>query len=521
MFGKLNASAHRNQRFWPVARPGNISAVQSLIFIIGVFTAAYATAYGIGISPDSVNYIATAQSILNGTGARTYTGDALTHFPPLFPYTIAAISTIGINAVDAAHFLNTVLLGATASSISFMLYLETRKNLIASVLAGALTITSVPLLLIHSWAWSEPLFIFLGLWGVYLLAVYFKSHQSIAFYLSAICIGLAFITRYAGIALIITGIIGIFIFNRHQVRRVVWSALSWGLLCVLPAIMWMVRNVQTSGTATNREVIYHPITLSKIKAGIVNVLQWLLPGARSLVVVACVLAVIIIISLYVRRRSTIGTLIHQTPNLVVLMAVFSIVYPAFLVISISFLDAATPLDNRILSPLFPVFTILLLICSVSVVQIVDLGKLERAILAGLILLFLVLHLLNSARLLAHRNPEDTGYNAPAWKTSQTLTALNKLPENITIYSNAPDAIYFLTNRHALAIPRKFSSNTLEENGKYNSELQSMREDLEGGAVLVLVDLVTRRYLPTESELLDVLPLTLMIKTGDGVIYTIA
>ncbi len=41
--------------------------------------------YGVGVSPDSANYLSAARSLLSGTGFRYCDGGIYTHWPPLFP----------------------------------------------------------------------------------------------------------------------------------------------------------------------------------------------------------------------------------------------------------------------------------------------------------------------------------------------------------------------------------------------------------------------------------------------------
>lgn len=503
----------KNYSFW--ARVVLLSAIP----LVGVSFVAYATANGIGISPDSVHYLGTARNILNSNDIITYTKAPLTHFPPLFPIVIALVSSLGINTIDAALLLNIIISGATVASIIFITYFEINGSFKIAALAGIFTITAIPILHIHSWVWSEPLFIFLSVWGLFFLQ-FISTHRS-AFILSALCVGLACITRYAGIALIIAGAASILIMDRRELFLRVKRAIIWSCVSGLFLAGWMLRNVYVEGSTTNREIDYHPLSPSKTLDGIKTLLQWILPGARSVVVIGFVAAVALIVWLASRHRNPVLQFLRQSSNFVRLLVVYIFVYPLFLVFSISFADAHTPLDSRILSVLFPPFVIVL----ASLFSQLNLEpelrrRFQRQVVNVPIYLFVILHMVTALNWLDQRHTDGTGYNSSAWKKSQTIAFLQGLPEELLVFSNAPDAVYILTNRHSRSIPPKWNPGTLEVNPEYGAQLDTMVEALREGGVLIFFDLTHRDYQPTESELLENVRLTLIAETSDGTIYTV-
>jgi len=75
----------------------------------------------------------------------------------------------------------------------------------AGILSSLLMPASPTMIEVHSWALSEPLYMFLGLVGLWLLSVALSSGGKGSFVVSAVAVGLAFLTRYIGGTLVATG----------------------------------------------------------------------------------------------------------------------------------------------------------------------------------------------------------------------------------------------------------------------------------------------------------------------------
>jgi hypothetical protein len=81
--------------------------------------------------------------------------------------------------------------------------------------------------------------------------------------------------------------------------------------------------------------------------------------------------------------------------------------------------------------------------------------------------------------------EGQGYTSKVWQCSETVKRVRALPAGILIFTNRPDAIYFLTGKLAYTIPARVNSTTLTLNDNYLSRLALMKEQLKKpGAVLV-------------------------------------
>ena len=513
----IRESRLRAERRWPV-----ISLLLGFL-LAGAALVLYATANGIGVSPDSVIYIASAKSALNGDGFRipygSPGGTPLTHFPPFYPVLLAAAGLVGVNALDAARLLDAVLFGATAAITAFIVFRVTSGNLLAAGLAGCFILPSVPLLSVSASAWTEPVFIVLSLAGLYLLSVHLTERRLKPLVLSAICVALALVTRYAAFALLGTGVIGILLLSRGTGRARIGNALVWGLVATIPFLLWVFRNMTVTNGATDRALSYHPVALSDIKRALNLILHWVLPGFHTRTIMEFIGIAALIILLYIIRRSSVFAYWRKIPAFVWLCAIFLVVYSVFLVVSISYFDAAIPLDDRILSPLYSVLVIFVSVLIAQAVQMAKPGRLERILFLLPIFLVLMIHGDTGAKWIGDRHPVGNGYNSGRWHRSQTIAALGELPEDITAFSNRPDAVYFLTGRQLLSIPMKTDPHSLKDDPRYDSELAQLRQSLEEGGVLVYFGSAGPLYVPSRSELLAELPLKPVAVTNDGAIYS--
>jgi hypothetical protein len=118
--------------------------------------------------------------------------------------------------------------------------------------------------------------------------------------------------------------------------------------------------------------------------------------------------------------------------------------------------------------------------------------------------------------------DGLGYQGPKWRSSPIILAVNRLPRDAQIFSNAPDAINYLTGRHAKMVPTKFERRTgVEDNDNpYAAQITTLRDTLQqGNAYVVFVDNVDWRfYLAAEDDLRKDAALKPMQIQPDGRIY---
>ena len=218
--------------------------------------------YGLALTNDSLNYLAAAASAAAGAGLSSADGAPLLLLPPLYPLVLAGISTLGVAPVDAAQLLNIAAFGLTALLAGLWLRRRVRYGLIAA--AVTLTaVTTAPLLNAASYLWSETLFVLLIMLSLMQLETYRQRPDEtggrLALAASAVCAGLAAVTRYMGVAAILTGVLLILAMPRLSLRVRLAYAAAYGAAASIPLAAYLARNYALSGSwivSPNRAVPY-------------------------------------------------------------------------------------------------------------------------------------------------------------------------------------------------------------------------------------------------------------------------
>ena len=94
-----------------------------LLTVIGIFLVLRSTPEGLGLSDDSIAYIAGARSLLAGHGYREAwlaSNNLMTHFPPGFSSALAVIGLLGLDPLRGARFLNAILFGFSTALIGIL-----------------------------------------------------------------------------------------------------------------------------------------------------------------------------------------------------------------------------------------------------------------------------------------------------------------------------------------------------------------------------------------------------------------
>jgi hypothetical protein len=115
----------------------------------------------------------------------------------------------------------------------------------------------------------------------------------------------------------------------------------------------------------------------------------------------------------------------------------------------------------------------------------------------------------------------TGLTSRRWQHCQLVPRLTDLPDDAAVYSNAADAIQFLTGRAAKFVPNTYFPSTGAQRPDYPEKLAAMTADLRAhGGWIVHVAFVPRRHLPSGQDLERDLPLDVVYADQDGTIYSL-
>ena len=475
-----------------------------LLVVIGILLVLRATPEGLSLSDDSIAYVAGARSMVAGQGYREAwlaSNQPVTHFPPAFSSVLAFLGLFGIDPLRGARMVNALLFGLNAGLLGILAWRMT-PSLSAGLVIAALFVLHSEILQVHAVAMSEPLFIFLCLLSLWMFDLYFERHNHWLWL--ALCgtfVGMAYLTRYAGIALVATFIVALVILRDGWRTRL--TSIGIFLAAVLPWIVgWSIRNSLVAENATNRALAWHPITAENIRMGVrvfadllIPVEAWRRvlirqPGVIETMIILVLGAVLIWVSLKAWKyfsepqqesmedRIDAGSreIIPFTTGLLL----FS--YLASIVAAMTMFDAATKFKLRILSPAFVCLLILLVYLGIWF-------RNKRRVTVILVTFILLCFAFYKQFITVNQwSKGGLGYASFQWYDSKAMAFLRELPEDVKIYTNEPGAVYLYVGRGTYVLPDRFDSATAQVRAGFEEGVATMQQEINAGqAVLALFD----------------------------------
>ena len=124
---------------------------------------------------------------------------------------------------------------------------------------------------------SEPLFIFFSLLAFWMFDLYFERHHHWLWMIACgTFVGLAYLTRYAGLALVATFAVALLILHTTWKKRL--TSIGILIASMLPWVLgWSIRNRLMAGNVTNRAFAWHPLTSENIGPGLRVFSEFLIP----------------------------------------------------------------------------------------------------------------------------------------------------------------------------------------------------------------------------------------------------
>ena len=472
-----------------------------------------ATPEGLGLSDDSIAYIAGARSLLAGNGYREAwlaSNGPVTHFPPGFSSVLAFFGLFGLDPLRGARFVNALLFGINTGLLGILAWRMTPSLTAGLVLAGIFLMSS-EMLSVHAVAMSEPLFIFFLLLSLWMFDLYFEFPPSSVgrgiageWWWLAACgalVGMAYLTRYAGLAQVATYVAAICILRTSWRKR--FTSIGIFLAGFLPfALGWAIRNRIVADNATNRTIAWHPITIDNLRIGRLEVSQFFIPveaWRREIfkqpylieIMVALVLGAVLVWVLlkswnYISKpnQMPVAKSGEKASREVIsfTIALFIFAYLASILASMSLFDAATKFKLRILAPAYVGLFILLVYAGIW------LRQKNRLIVVLLTLIFLGFSIYKQSITLAQWSRSGLGYASFQWYDSQAMAYLRDLPADIRIFTNEPGAVYLYTGRGAVVLPYRYDAAAGIAVEGFESGVAAMQQEVNAGeAVLALFD----------------------------------
>ena len=484
-----------------------------LISVIGTLLVLKATPEGLGLSDDSIAYIAGARSMLAGNGYREAwleSNQPVTHFPPGFSSVLAFFGLFGLDPLRGTRFINALLFGINAGLLGILVWRMT-PSLTAGLVIAALFVASGDMLQVHTAAMSEPLFIFLSLLSFWNFDLYFERPpstvgKSIAgewwwLVAAGAFAGMAYLTRYAGLALVATFVAALLVLRTSWRKR--FTSIGIFLGGFLPFMFgWAIRNRLVAESVTNRTFVWHPITAENIKIGIRTFSEFIIPVEpwrrevfkQTGIVEAMIILVLGAVFIWTLRQTWIymtrsprfphGHRSDREAREVISFTtgLYIFAYLASIVASMTMFDAATKFKLRILAPVFVSLLILLVAFGIWM------RKKYRPLVVVATILAFAFSIYKQSITYAHWSQGGIGYASFQWYDSEAMAYLRDLPGDVGIYTNEPAAVYLYVGRGAKVLPDSYDTATAQARAGFEESVQQMHAEINAGnAVLALFD----------------------------------
>lgn len=514
---------HRAVKTLPLESRQTFRWAMAGVGVAGVLVIVVATSrYGVGLSPDSANYLWAAKNLMLGLSLVSADGAPLTSWPPLYPVALAVLGTLGVEPWDGARFLNAVAFGLLIYLTGLTLARTVRSRTLA-LLGAAGLIAAAPLVRIASTAWTETTFSLLLLAYATVVAEAARTGGRAA--VAATCLASAALPmlRYIGAVPALTGA-GLLLFSPGRLR--VSGRIRRGMLvaaCALvPVGAWAGRNLLLTGQPTGPRSESATGALENARLTLSTVAAWMLPdrvvswgsGLVGIAVAGCAVGAV---ALFARRRRL--WVSGGVTTLAVMLATAAS-YVIALVVSASVV-AYDAIGDRLLSPVYALVAVL------GVTALGELAglrsrsvtrararRLRRTAVAGVALLVCLLYpALRSVRVVGAQLVYGAGgYNSAPWRESNLIEwfRANSPPRGLPICSNAPDALAILAGASANMSPRRTAS--------VDAVLSSFGT---ASTYLVWFYGVARPYLFRPDELRQLLDVEPVAAFSDGAVFTVS
>jgi hypothetical protein len=253
------------------------------------------------------------------------------------------------------------------------------------------------------------------------------------------------------------------------------------------------------------------------------VIDWIVPQSVPWWLGAAALAAVVALTVWLLRAPSPRAPATPVPVRGRFPALCGLFAGAYLVVILAdrlLLDASALLDKRFLLPLHLV-AILGVLAWVGVRPIRGFVK---TVAIGAVTVLVLLQL-GEAATWVRESVDDGGvrgggYTSRLWRDSPVIAAVGHLPPGVPVYTNGPDAIWFLTGRTTKMLPVERDYLTGRSNPDYGTQIAEMgaRMRAASGLVVYFPMIKSRRSLPTVADLRRVMPLRQLSSDPVGAIY---
>lgn len=485
----------------------------TILALAAAILVGYSTTWGPWTGSDSAAYLVSAQNIANGEGLGIPlpSGQVAYIMAPVYPLLLAGFGLLKVPLIDAARWLDIFLFGLTILGCGAAFYRLSHSSWLVVPFSALLLVFPV-MFKTFTTVMTEPLFIFIMLAALFMLAASLGNPNRSWLVAAAITAGTATLVRFIGIALLPVGVAALLFLQGTPWKRRTIDAILFLALFALPVLVYVVWVSTKPVSSPVGLVDWRNLWeyLQPVRAGLVDILWEWVPFQANLPVnrylgrllalvlgLAGLFSLPVLASLRLYGKKLQLWIADRDVKLFGVMALFVIGYLFAFVFIYIFRSPAQDVNERTLLPLYPpllgmLFAVLsLLQRAYTVHPNRRLARLAVGCLPWLALAIgLVAYVPQTSALAEEYHQKGAGYSSAAWQASQTIQAVKQLPQDVPIISNESGAILFHTGRFALEISelyRASETSLASPSLRYGDDLTDPSQQLfhDGGAALVL------------------------------------
>ncbi len=418
----------------------------------------------------------------------------MTLHAPLLSIILAGAEAIGVDAIAFARVLNAVCLGLEVMLVGALAKRITRSSAF-SLLAALVMAGTGEMLRVHAWLMSEPLFIVLTLAGVLALLQYPGDGRRLWLMLGALAFGLASLARYGGLGLPIAGALSLVLNYGPTWRRKLEDLALMLAIGLTPSVAWMARNYLLTGQTGGRSFGVHLENWPSLRdEAMAIVLNWFAPlrlvdwimdheGLSVLLVGLAGLGIVMLGAMMLTRRARQAVPGDNRMSGVQLVVLCLLSYMAVLFFAALFSSPGADVDERVLSPVYPLLWMVLV---AGLAWLWRRKRLALQVVAGLLILLLVRNkLVYEYWTIRELSADGLGYASRAWQSSATVQEITALDPAV-IYTNDIAAVYLLAGRPSYVVPWALPDYNPDLAAEAEAALHSLLVE-RGGAVVLFGD----------------------------------
>lgn len=485
---------------WPLL------AIIPVILANGLLGVTSEKGYSLAVMSDSISYIESARWFAAGQGVSLGEPESLkpmTHFPPLYPIALGAGTMLGQTAERTAAITHPICLALTLFFLGCLVF-RLGGSVAVGVAAQWFGALSWDLLRLPLYVFSEPLFLTLAFGAICLLVEHSRRASLPYLVCAAVLLGLASMTRFAGLG-IACGAAAYFAWHsRHRVRDAVIVLLGG----IGPFMVWTISQRSDGMHGIDRKIGITLPAMTNIDTGLRTLGEYIVPRVwpdiRVYLLTLILLGILAVGVRWPRTR---------------ILAAIGLGYLGFVLFSLVFVDPGIPLDPRILIPIFPITIVITAVPIAIALRCVQ--DFRNLAFVACILLVLSVDYTDYRRsqiatALPHDVRQGVGYERSLLRRSAILSRLAEQPVDALILFGNPVALHYLTGRTSIRVP-------VNAGGPDDPQVMRLADRLKGHSAIFLDH---RKLLKNPSsadarEMGNWFQLTLIAEERDGRIYRVS